>query len=124
MDWKPFQKSKEKNEPPADNKDDQTALLDAFAARMDEKLQPLRDTVTALQGEWASIKSEAEKAAEPPPTELSDEQKRQNQDRANFLFNMQTRAMLVEQNLLNALSSDWSYLKPRLVEMFSKTAPE
>lgn len=122
-----FTREKEgESKPPSS--DDQSALLDAFAAKMNETLEtaikPLRETVTNLQSDWESIKNEAEKSTPEHKEELTDEQKRQQADRANFLFNMQTRAMLVENNLLNSLSADWSHLKPRLTEMFSKTAPE
>jgi len=125
MAWKPFQKEEKKAEtPPTPPKDDQSALLDAFAARMDEKLAPLRETISTLESEWNGIKAEAEKSNTPPPEEITEDQRRLNAERALFAMNVSTRAMLVEQNCMNALSGDWSYLKPQLLDMFAKTANE
>lgn len=116
--------SKDNTPPPEEKKDDQSALLDAFAAKIEEKFKPLADTVSELKAEWSAIKEEAVKPPVTPSDELTAEQKQAQNNQALLAMNVQTRAMIIEQNCLNALSGDWAHLKPQLLEMFAKTAIE
>jgi hypothetical protein len=119
--WFSKDPDEKKEQPP----DDQSKLLDAFAAKFEEVVKPLRESVTALQTEWNAIKEEAGKTTETSTTsttELSAEEKQNQNNRALLEMNIQTRAMIIERDCLNALSGDWAHLKPQLTEMFAKTS--
>jgi hypothetical protein len=124
--WNPFRQAdaKAEGETPAAGTNDQSALLDAFAAKIDERLKPLSEALTALQGEWNGIKEEASKQPETPPNtnvETTPEQRDANEKRALLLMNAQTNARLTERECLDSVPAHWEHLKPELRKVFAET---
>lgn len=115
------------------SKAEMDALLEGFSAKVEEKIAPLRDTVTKLQTDWDTIKTEATKT---PPTdtrprdengnvrELTPEEKQRNTQQATLGVAILTNARLTEREVLDELSSDWQSLIPEIRGIFASTPVE
>ena len=122
--WNPFRKSEESDGEAPDATKDQNALLDAFAAKIDERLKPLDDKISAVQSEWNAIKEEASKPPAEAPNnnqELTPEQRDANEKRALLMMNAQTNARLTERDCLDTVPEHWRHLIPDLKKIFAET---
>lgn len=111
MAW-PFNK---KEDPPKDdqNKSEVDALVEklstTFSAQLEEKLAPIRTEVTGIKTKWETL----ERAATAPPddgknadgTELTDDQKRQLNERKLLGISIATNARVTEMEILGEVSS-------------------
>jgi hypothetical protein len=103
-------------------KSEKDELLDAFSAVIDAKIKPLSEGFTGLKTEWEAIKAEATKPPEVDPnknpdgTEVSEEQKRDRQNKALFAQNVLTNARITEQNCIDSIKGEW----PQLVDEFRR----
>lgn len=120
-----FKKDEKQDPPKDDNKNDQSALLDAFAAKLDEKLKPFEERIQKVS-DWQENLENSLKDQAPPPDnkdgELTPEQKLARDMNNIRNESTLTRAMLIERNVLDAIGSDWAYLKPDLVKIFATTS--
>ncbi len=123
MGWPKFGKSDDKNDD--QSKAEADALIERFAAVIDEKIKPFGETVTSLKTKWDSIEEEARKAGEPPPVkeeDLTAEQKQANRERALFGMTVQANARITEAECIEALSGQWSHLIPDFKKMAASTS--
>jgi hypothetical protein len=122
MAWPKFGKSDDKSED--QSKAESDALVDRFAALVEEKNKPLNDAVSKLQSRWDAIESEAAKGNEPPPPDpasITPEQRNENEKRAIFALTVQANARMTEAECIQGISSQWSHLIPELKRMFAET---
>lgn len=121
----PFKKdAKNPDGSPQSEEEQQSALLDAFAAKIDErldaKLKPINEKVESVAAWQTKIEKEAEAANAPDPnknpdgTELTDEQKRDQRDRALFAQTVLTNARISENECISRFERQW----PQLVDEF------
>jgi hypothetical protein len=112
------------------SKAEMDALLERFTAAVDEKVAPLRETVTKLQTDWDTIKTEATrppvtdttpKNPDGTPRELTAEEQQRNLNAALLQSNIQTAARLTEREVLDALPADWQHLVPEIRAHFNNT---
>lgn len=121
MAWPKFGKSDDKNED--QSKAEADALVERFAALIDEKNKPLNDTITALKSKWDAIEAEATKETPPArdPATIPEEEKAANREKALFALTVQANARITESECISTISSQWSHLIPELKRMFAET---
>ena len=122
MAWPKFGKSDEK--PPEQSKSEADALVERFAAVIDEKIKPFGETVNSLKTKWDAIEAEAAKGNDPPPRDpatITDEEKAANREKALFALSVQSNARVTEMECLQGVSAQWAHLIPQLKQMFAET---
>src|SRR6266481_2431846 len=118
MAWPKFGKSDDKTED--QSKAEADALIERFAAVVDERIKTFGETVNTLKTKWDAIEAEAAKGNEPPPVkeeDLTAEQKQANRERALFGMTVQANARITEAECIAALSGQWSHLIPDFKKM-------
>ena len=99
----------------------QDALLDAFAAKIEERLKPFQDELRKVSDWQNRVEQEVLKQAPPAQTPPSTpEEQNASEKRALLQINIETRAMVHEERCLNSLG-EWDHLKPELVKIFADT---
>lgn len=102
-------------------------LLNAFSAKIDEKLKPFDEKITGLTKEWADIKAEATKVDPPDPNkdehgnDLSVEDKLKKENQALFAQNVLTNARMTENECIDAIKGEWPQLVAEFREMCGRT---
>lgn len=107
----------------AAEKAEREEMLNAFAAKFEEIVKPVRDSVADMQAKWAKVES----AATTPPdenhdvngNELTDEQKRAARDRALVGGIVATNARLTEAEVIGEVAAKWSGFLPKIKEYFA-----
>jgi hypothetical protein len=121
--WNPFTKTEEK--PPDQSKSEADELVERFSAVIEEKIKPFSDTVTALKSKWDDIEKEALKGNEPPPRDpatITDEEKRESRERANFALGVISNARITEMECIQSLQGQWEHLIPEFKRMCAETS--
>jgi hypothetical protein len=125
--------NKKPTDDPAQSEAEKNALIDAFAAKMDEKLEakfkPLAEKVESVAA-WQTKIEEGLK--EPPPdpnkhpdgTELTAEEKLRNENRALFLLHATTNARITESQIISEIERDWPDIVPEFRQACANTKPE
>lgn len=109
----------------AAEKAEREELLNAFAAKFEEIVKPVRDSVADMQAKWAKV----ENAATTPPdenhdaagNELTEEQKRQARENALLGGIVATNARLTESEVIGEVAAKWSGFLPKIKEYFANT---
>jgi hypothetical protein len=120
MAWPKFGKQ----DPTDDEKKEVDALLDRFAAKLEETVKPIRESVTTLKTKWDAIEAEATKETPPPPkpeSEMSDDEKRNSREQALLALSVQTNARLTESECVQSVPEYWKEIIPDLRRMFAET---
>lgn len=122
MAWPKFGKSDDKTED--QSKAEADALVERFAAVIDEKIKPFGETVNTLKAKWDSIEEEARKSNEPPPKDpatLTPEEKTASREQALFALTVQANARITEAECVATLSDQWAHLIPEFKRMAAET---
>jgi len=112
------------------SKSEVEALLEAFGAKLNEQLTPLRETVTTLKTKWDAMEAEVERAATPDPgkhpdgTELTEGEKLSRDNKVLLALNVQTNARITERDCVESIRSEWPQLIPQFLDMCAKTPVE
>ena len=112
------------------SKKEMDALLDAFSAKVDEKLKPLSETVTTLKGKFDAIENaasaenaEAERrAAEAENAERTPEEKTQEALKASLALAVQTNARITENECILSVQNQFPDLVTELRQLFANTS--
>jgi hypothetical protein len=134
MAW-PFNKKDDSQN--TDNRDQSKAEIDSlverlsasFSAQLEEKLTPIRTEVTGIKTKWENLEKVATAAADdgknPDGSELTDDQKRQINERKLLGISIATNARITEMEILGEVSSQGlGEFLPRIREYFQNTTLE
>ena len=102
-------------------------LVERLSGIFDEKIKIVGDKVAALTTDWESIKAEASKETPPDPnrkadgTELTEAERLDRDNKANFAFSVMTNARITENDCINSVSGQWPNIANEAREVFKNT---
>lgn len=101
------------------------ALVEKLGVSFEARLKPLQETVTGLKTEWDTMKAAAAKEEEAARSknaeELTDEEKRNNAQRAGLELTIRTNARITENEIISEIATRWGKFIPEIKKYFDET---